>query len=79
MFRGIKKTVVPMAAFTKESRSSVPVSQQWCCVGLRISQRHKLCWSCASVTLAGTTGQLSLSRILAGPSFTLFILGQAVI
>ena len=79
MFRGIKKAVVPMATFTKESRSSVPASQQWRCVGLRISQRHKLCWSCASVTLAGTTGQLSLSRIFPGPSFTLFILGQAVI
>ena len=38
------------------------------CGGLRISQWHKLCWSCASVTLAGTTGQLSLSRIFHGPT-----------
>ena len=35
--------------------------------GLRISQWHKLCGgSRAGVTLAGTTGQLSLSRIFPG-------------
>ena len=34
--------------------------------GLRISQWHKLCWSCAGVALAGTTCQLSLSRIFPG-------------
>ena len=38
------------------------------CGGLRISQWHKLCWSRASVTLAGTTGQLSLSRNFPGPT-----------
>ena len=33
----------------------------------RISQWHKLCWSCAGVTFTGTTGQLSLSRFFPGP------------
>ena len=37
--------------------------------GLRISQWHKLCWSCAGITLAGTTGQLRLSRSFPGPTF----------
>ena len=64
----IKKAMVPMATFMKESRSSVLASQQGRCVGLRISQRHKLCWSRASVSLAGTTGQLSLSIIFPGPT-----------
>ena len=42
--------------------------------GLRISQWHKLCWSCAGITLAGTTGQLSLSRIVSGPTSNPYLL-----
>ena len=35
---------------------------------IRNKESHKLCWSRASVTLAGTTGQLSLSIIFPGPT-----------
>ena len=36
--------------------------------GLRISQWHKLCWSRAGVTLAGTTGQPRRSKSFPGPT-----------
>jgi len=55
-----------MTTFMKESRISVTGPAGAFCGGLRISQWHKLCWSHAGITLAGTTGQLSLSRIFPG-------------
>jgi len=58
----IKNAMVPMATFMKESGSSVIASQKRRCAGRRVSQWHKLCWSRAGVTLAGTTGQLSLKN-----------------
>ena len=60
--------MVPMATFMKESGSSVIASRKRRCAGRRVSQWHKLCWSRAGVTLAGTTGQLSLLRIFHGPT-----------
>ena len=44
----------------QEQCCSVPVGALY--GGLRISQWHKLCWSRAGVTLAGTTGQPRQSR-----------------
>ena len=40
----------------QEQCHSIPVGALR--VGLRISQRHKLCWSRAGVTLAGTTDDM---------------------
>ena len=50
----------------QEQCCSLPVGALY--GGLRISQWHKLCWSRAGVTLAGTTGQLSLSIFFSGPT-----------
>ena len=61
----LKKAMVPMATFMRESRSNVVASQYG---GLRVSQWHKLCWSRAGVTLAGTTGQPRQSRSFPGPT-----------
>ena len=50
----------------QEQCRSVPVGALH--AGLTISQWHKLCWSRAGVTLAGTNGQLRLSRSFPGPT-----------
>ena len=50
----------------QEQCRSVPVGALY--GGLRISQWHKLCWSRAGVTLAGTTGQPRRSRSFPRPT-----------
>ena len=65
----LNKAMVPMATFMRDS--SVVTSEQGRCAELRTSQWHRLCWSRAGaswrgVTLAGTTGQLTLRASLSG-------------
>ena len=56
----------------QEQCCSVPVGALY--GGQRVSQWHKLCWSLAGVSLAGTTGQPRQSR-----SFLVIVLRDSIL